>query len=247
MQSVSSRIWTRVAMFISYDNNNYTTGTSTTIIQSSPLCFPLPLLGAVSGLLYVQGTLAYRLPRPSGLMYQCSCYLEWNLTSALAINQKRSYFQCLIMKLFRIGPMTSNLPPSGSIPPQQISIAPRSCLFFKWLSISSTEFVESLYTACTQCKVPHLVPPDISSSFDVSSSLFGSCTTYHKCICSKLVGHSCSLPLNLSCWGSLPPPSLFYSFENFTLLRIFHISVSWWLLSPEGELQQVSSSLQDSS
>ena len=29
MQSASSRIWTRVAVFISYDDNNYTTGTST--------------------------------------------------------------------------------------------------------------------------------------------------------------------------------------------------------------------------
>ena len=29
MQSVSSRIWTRVAVSISYDNNHYTTGTST--------------------------------------------------------------------------------------------------------------------------------------------------------------------------------------------------------------------------
>ena len=28
MQSVSSRIWTRVAVFISYSDNNYTTGTS---------------------------------------------------------------------------------------------------------------------------------------------------------------------------------------------------------------------------
>ena len=28
MQSVKSRIWTRVAVFISYDDNNYTTGTS---------------------------------------------------------------------------------------------------------------------------------------------------------------------------------------------------------------------------
>ena len=27
MQSVSSRIWTRAAVFISYDDNNYTTGT----------------------------------------------------------------------------------------------------------------------------------------------------------------------------------------------------------------------------
>ena len=28
MQSASARIWTRVAVFISYDDNNYTTGTS---------------------------------------------------------------------------------------------------------------------------------------------------------------------------------------------------------------------------
>ena len=28
MQSVSSRIWTRVAVSISYDDNNYTTGTT---------------------------------------------------------------------------------------------------------------------------------------------------------------------------------------------------------------------------
>ena len=28
MQPVSSKIWTRVAVSISYDNNNYTTGTS---------------------------------------------------------------------------------------------------------------------------------------------------------------------------------------------------------------------------
>ena len=29
MQSVSSRIWTRVAVSISYDDSDYTTGTST--------------------------------------------------------------------------------------------------------------------------------------------------------------------------------------------------------------------------
>ena len=37
MQSVSSRIWTRVAVFISYDDNNYTTGTS--------FFYPTPSLG----------------------------------------------------------------------------------------------------------------------------------------------------------------------------------------------------------
>ena len=32
MQSVSTRIWTRVAMYISYDHNHYTMGTSTIFI-----------------------------------------------------------------------------------------------------------------------------------------------------------------------------------------------------------------------
>ena len=32
IQSVSSKIWTHVAVSISYDDNHYTTGTSTSII-----------------------------------------------------------------------------------------------------------------------------------------------------------------------------------------------------------------------
>ena len=35
MQSVSSRIWTRVAVFISYDDNDYTTGTSTPMLDGN--------------------------------------------------------------------------------------------------------------------------------------------------------------------------------------------------------------------
>ena len=37
MQSVSSRIWTRVAVFISYDDNDYTTGTSYRSQQTIPV------------------------------------------------------------------------------------------------------------------------------------------------------------------------------------------------------------------
>ena len=37
MQSVSSRIWTRVAVFISYDDNDYTTGTSYMVAGKSLL------------------------------------------------------------------------------------------------------------------------------------------------------------------------------------------------------------------
>ena len=33
MQSVSSRIWTRVAVSISYDDNHYTTGTSRKLLE----------------------------------------------------------------------------------------------------------------------------------------------------------------------------------------------------------------------
>ena len=43
MQLASSRIWTRVAVSISYDDNHYTTGTSHTVI---------PLLSLFSGLLW---------------------------------------------------------------------------------------------------------------------------------------------------------------------------------------------------
>ena len=35
MQSVSSRIWTRIAVFISYGDNDYTTGTSTSWVFTS--------------------------------------------------------------------------------------------------------------------------------------------------------------------------------------------------------------------
>ena len=34
MQSVSSRIWTRVAVSISYDDNDYTTGTSIKLLMA---------------------------------------------------------------------------------------------------------------------------------------------------------------------------------------------------------------------
>ena len=36
MQSVSSRIWTRVSMSISYDDNHYTTGTSLALFIAIP-------------------------------------------------------------------------------------------------------------------------------------------------------------------------------------------------------------------
>ena len=49
MQSVSSRIWTRVAVSISYDDNHYTTGTSTfddthyKMVPSINVIFRIPL------------------------------------------------------------------------------------------------------------------------------------------------------------------------------------------------------------
>ena len=38
MQSVSSRIWTRVAVSISYDDNDYTMGTSNPILGTDREC-----------------------------------------------------------------------------------------------------------------------------------------------------------------------------------------------------------------
>ena len=56
MQSVSSRIWTRVAVFISYDDNNYTTGTSILLTITTSGCliimiknfFPSEMTGGFS-------------------------------------------------------------------------------------------------------------------------------------------------------------------------------------------------------
>ena len=39
MQSVSSRIWTRVAVSISYDDNDYTTGTSLVVVAPDRVLF----------------------------------------------------------------------------------------------------------------------------------------------------------------------------------------------------------------
>ena len=45
MQSVSSRIWTRIIMSISYDDNHYTTGTSKNVyLLKKKKCFVLYLL-----------------------------------------------------------------------------------------------------------------------------------------------------------------------------------------------------------
>ena len=54
-QSVSSRIWTRVAVSISYDDNHYTTGTSTKVIPYLRSDTPVPWLTAGSkvNMLYV--------------------------------------------------------------------------------------------------------------------------------------------------------------------------------------------------
>ena len=41
MQWVSSRIWTRIAVFVSYDDNNYTTGTSYWTISEHSTTVPM--------------------------------------------------------------------------------------------------------------------------------------------------------------------------------------------------------------
>ena len=49
-QSVSSRIWTRVAVFISYDDNNYTTGTWRRIMKQWSMCWRKLVIISISGL-----------------------------------------------------------------------------------------------------------------------------------------------------------------------------------------------------
>ena len=55
MQSVSSRIWTRIAAFISYGDNDYTTGTSTSsvLLGGHYLIFLFMYIPQVLRLLYV--------------------------------------------------------------------------------------------------------------------------------------------------------------------------------------------------
>ena len=48
MQSVSSRIWTRVAVSISYDDNHYTTGTSTGTSTSTVIVFNMFIFNILS-------------------------------------------------------------------------------------------------------------------------------------------------------------------------------------------------------
>ena len=45
MQSVSSKIWTRVAVSISYDDNDYTTGSLRVIVWEEEICLALKISG----------------------------------------------------------------------------------------------------------------------------------------------------------------------------------------------------------
>ena len=82
MQSASSRIWTRVTVFISYGDNNYTTGTSITplqIISITSRVLP-PQFCRLDDLLFpsllVPLPILWRLLSPSPL---CSIGLFWVL------------------------------------------------------------------------------------------------------------------------------------------------------------------------
>ena len=55
MQSVSSRIWTRVAVSISYDDNHYTTGTS--LVEGDDIRFITGIGGTLERHIAVQNAL----------------------------------------------------------------------------------------------------------------------------------------------------------------------------------------------
>ena len=79
MQSISSRIWTRVPVFISYDDNNYATGTSTI------LCWPHPNTRLISCCLRSQFISASRDQKNSTATF--------NGRSQLSVFSKSSYSQ----------------------------------------------------------------------------------------------------------------------------------------------------------
>ena len=52
MQSVSSRIWTRVAVSISYDDNDYTTGTGVCLVDETQVVqglLQIPQISSITG------------------------------------------------------------------------------------------------------------------------------------------------------------------------------------------------------
>ena len=72
MQSVSSRIWTRVAVSISYDDNDYTTGTSKY------------LMNLVSSLIYSSTSMSLRI----SLFLNTTVYYDWSLLNNRDIRDK---------------------------------------------------------------------------------------------------------------------------------------------------------------
>ena len=64
MYSVSSRNWTRAAVFISYDDNNYTTGTSyqrKAVITRLKMALSRILFGHITTFLYHRSTQTYMI------------------------------------------------------------------------------------------------------------------------------------------------------------------------------------------
>ena len=66
MQSVTSRIWTRVAVSISYDDNDYTTGTS---IKTQKMVLDAALLNTLHYKVRIKGKVEQSRERSSALPY----------------------------------------------------------------------------------------------------------------------------------------------------------------------------------
>ena len=67
MQSVSSRIWTRIAVFISYGDNDYATGTSIRIFRWAIKIMAFYLINII----YVKGNTIQHVDALSRLRFQC--------------------------------------------------------------------------------------------------------------------------------------------------------------------------------
>ena len=100
MQSVSSRIWTRIAVFISYGDNDYTTGISTLYGRSLKLVDKFTYLG--SSILSTENDINTRLAKAWTVIDRRSVIWKSNISDEI----KHSVSQAAIMSMLFYGCIT---------------------------------------------------------------------------------------------------------------------------------------------
>ena len=91
MQSVSSRIWTRVVVSISYDDNHYTTGTSVI----SVLLFSQKYSHRITNIFLIPGGRFQELPAHQPDKYGSTSFLRWVLAPGRSPHAPGIFKKCL--------------------------------------------------------------------------------------------------------------------------------------------------------